>query len=666
MRVLGGTLGGEWERERRDMLFLMGAIALAVLPHVPFLPPWCTAGFAILFAWRLGLLFSGRGLPGTPLRIVAAGACTAAVLAQYDTLLGREAGVALLVLFLGLKLMELRARRDAFVVIFLCFFLLLTAFFRSQSPWAALASVLAVTLLLASMLTMQFGRVEASVGRRMRMVGVLVVQALPIAAALFVLFPRLSGPLWGLPEDAHAGRTGLSDTMTPGQIADLARNDEVAFRVQFPDGAPRPAAMYWRGPTLGHFDGATWRPVRRELGRAPRPEVDVAGGGRTLRYRTTLEPHSRRWLFALDVPVELPRAQGLAVSIAPEFDVLAADPVVARIRFEGAARLDARIGLNETRLSRQEWLQLPPGQARRTLEMAARWRAEESDPGRLVERALAMFRDNAFRYTLSPPLLPDDPVDRFLCETRAGFCAHYSSAFVVLMRALDVPARVVTGYQGGEHNASDDYWIVRQADAHAWAEVWIEGRGWVRVDPTSAVAPERIEHGAAGLGALGAARDGRAGPASDLLRRWRLSIDAVAHGWNQWVLSYDRTRQQSLLARFGLDATDPRELAGALAVALGIALALVALATLRPRGPRDPVEGAYARFCGRLGAIGAPRLPAETANGYLHRIDRLLEPPDAALARDIVARYNRLRYDPDTVTPERVRDLRRLVDAFKP
>ncbi|MFN9775982.1 MAG: DUF4129 domain-containing protein, partial [Burkholderiales bacterium] len=202
--------------------------------------------------------------------------------------------------------------------------------------------------------------------------------------------------------------------------------------------------------------------------------------------------------------------------------------------------------------------------------------------------------------------------------------------------------------------------------AHAWAEVWLEGRGWVRIDPTSAVAPERIERGASGRNAFGAAREGREGAASDLLRRWRLSIDAVAHGWNQWVLSYDRTRQQTLLARFGLDATDPRELAGALAGTLAIGLALVALATLRPRGPRDPVENAYLRFCDRLGAIGAPRAPDETASRYLHRVDRLLAPPDAALARDIVATYNRLRYDPETVTPERVRDLRRLVDAFKP
>ena len=667
MRVLGGTLGADWERERRDTLFLMGAIALAVAPQLRALPAWVAIGFGVLFLWRLGLVFSGHRLPGTPVRLVAAVACTAGVIAQYDTLFGRDAGVALLVLFLGLKLMEMRARRDLFVVIFLCFFLLLTGFFRSQSLGTAALTLVAVLGLVTAMLTMQYGQREVGVARRLRLAGVILLQALPLAGALFLLFPRLSGPLWGMPEDAHAGRTGLSDTMTPGQISQLARNEEVAFRVQFEGDAPPPAALYWRGPTLGHYDGRTWRPVRADVAGLPRPQADLPEGGRAVRYRTTLEPHSRRWLFALDVPVQLPRAPGLAVAVAPEFDVIAADPVVARLRYDGVARPDARIGLNETRLTLQNWLQLPPAQNRRTLEMAARWRAEDDDPARLVQRTLAMFRDNAFRYTLDPPLLPDEPVDRFLFETRAGFCEHYASAFVVLMRALDIPARVVTGYQGAERNPTDDYHIVRQADAHAWAEVWLAGRGWVRVDPTAAVAPERIERGSAVMGGQRAGVLSQSGLADiGLLRHWRFTLDSLAHGWNQWVLSYDRGRQQALLSRLGLDAADPRELAGALAGALALVIALIAAATMRPRGPRDPVERAYDAFCQRLAAIGAPRHRDETASRYLHRVDRLLGPSEAAHARDIVAAYNLLRYDPDTATPERVRQLRRLVESFRP
>ncbi|MEI7444355.1 MAG: DUF3488 and transglutaminase-like domain-containing protein, partial [Burkholderiales bacterium] len=558
MRVLGGTLGADWERERRDTLFLMGAILLAVLPHLAYLPAWTGAGFGLLFAWRLGLIFTGRGLPGGPVRLAAAGACTAGVLAEFDTVLGREAGVALLVLFLGLKLMEMRARRDVFVVIFLCFFLLLTGFFHSQSPFMAITAAAGVVALLGSMVTMQFGQREAPIARRFRMVMVLVGQAVPIAAVLFVLFPRISGPLWGLPDDANSGRTGMSDTMSPGQISNLAQDGSVAFRVEFTGPAPEPAQMYWRGPVLGHFDGRTWRPVRRELGEAPTATVEMPRTGRSIRYRSTLEPQPGRWLFPLEATVELPRAEGMPVTMSAELEALAAEPVPGRLRYESAARLDARTGLNETRLSRQEWLQLPPGEARRTLEMAARWRDEETDPERLVQRALAMFRDNGFRYTLQPPLLEGDPIDRFLFETRAGFCEHYSSAFVILMRALDIPARVVTGYQGAEANEAERYWIVRQSDAHAWTEVWLEGRGWVRIDPTASVAPDRIQRGAAGFARSAAADAAGGGRAPEWLLRMRMSLDGLTHGWNQWVLNYDRTRQQSLLASFGLDATDPR------------------------------------------------------------------------------------------------------------
>lgn len=669
LRVLGGRLGAQWERERRDTLFLMGAVALAVLPHAPHLPAWCSIGFFALFAWRLGLVFSGRWLPRPSVRWVAAAACTGAVVAQYHTLFGRDAGVALLVLFLGLKLMEMRARRDVFVVIFLCFFVMLTGFFYSQSIWSAAINVAALVALLAAMLTMQFDQREADIGRRFRIAGVLLAQALPVAAALFVLFPRISGPLWGLPDDAHAGRTGLSETMAPGQISQLARSEEVAFRVRFAGEPPPPALMYWRGPTLGAFDGRTWMPRRGDASPAPQPQARLpAAEGPGYRYQLTLEPHNRRWLFGLEVPGALPA--GLGATLGRDFDLLAAAPVTERIRYDGLAHPSAQIGLNESALSLRHWVQLPAGFNRRTLGMAADWRAEalargDEDPAHLVERALSYFRAQPFRYTLTPPLLARDGVDDFLFETRAGFCEHYASAFVVLMRALDLPARVVTGYQGGEPNPAGDYWIVRQADAHAWAEVWLPDRGWVRVDPTAAVAPERIERGSASLRA--GTQAGLAGLVdAPLLRQWRFSIDSMTHAWNQWVLSYDRGRQQALLARLGLDAADPAELVGLLAGLLALLTAAAALVTLRPRVPRDPVSRDYDAFCQRLAAIGAVRDRHETASRYLHRIDRLLEPKDAALARDIVATYNRLRYDPFTATPQHARDLKRLVRAFKP
>lgn len=665
--MLGGRLGTTWERDRRDTLFLMGAVLLSALPQSPYLPLWCSAGFLVLFAWRLGLLFSGRALPGATVRLAAAAAIIGAVLAQYQTLLGREAGVALLVLFLGLKLMEMRARRDLFVVIFLCCFLLLTGYFHSQSIWMAAATLLAVLTLVASMLTMQFRQEEIPIRRRLRYASVLLLQAIPVAVALFVLFPRPSGPLWGMPDDAFSARTGLSESMSPGEIANLAESQEVVMRVDFNGAAPPVSQMYWRGPSFGEFDGRVWRPARYGATSPPQPEVRVASqADDAVRYTATLEPAASRWVLALETATLVPVVADHRVTISPSFELVANDPLVERVRFDGEARLHAQTGRNESPLSLQNWLGLPPGYNPRTLEMAARWRAEGvTTVEDRIERAMDWLRRDHFIYTLTPPLLGRHTVDEFLFETKAGFCEHFSSAFVVLMRALGVPARVVTGYQGAEHNEVDDYWIVRQAHAHAWAEVWSPTRGWIRVDPTSAVAPERIEQGTVRANLRkDVARSGSATQA--WLRSWRLNLDGLTHSWNQWVLSYDKSRQQSLLNRFGLDITDWREAAGAIAGVLGLLLGAVALATLRPNAPKDPVERQFDEFCQRLAAIGADRLPHETANRYLYRIERLLDPEQSALAHDIVATYNRLRYDLGSSQRDILDHLKQMVRSFKP
>ena len=667
IRALGGRLGAAWERDRRDTLFLMGAVLLSALPQMIYLPLWCSAGFFILFVWRLGLIIGGRPLPGTPVRLIAAAAIIGGVYAQYHALLGREPGVALLVLFLGLKLMEMRARRDLFVVIFLCCFLLLTGYFHSQGIWMAAATMLAVLTLVASMLTMQFRQEEIPIRRRLRYAAVLMLQAIPVAAALFVLFPRPGTPLWGLPEDAGGARTGLSDSMSPGDIASLAESDEVVMRVQFDGSDPPPARMYWRGPTFGYFDGRIWRVSRAVATATPDPEVRVpAGRGLALRYTATMEPAPHRWLLALETPVEVPAVDGRRIAIAPTFEVLADEPLTERLRYVGSARFDAEFGRNETTASRQNWLRLPTGFNPRTMALADRWRADgAATVPELVGRAMNWLRDEAFSYTLTPPLLGRHSIDEFLFETRAGFCEHFSGAFVVLMRALGVPARVVTGYQGAERNSRDGYWIVRQSNAHAWAEVWSEDAGWIRVDPTSAVAPERIERGGLQTGRRSANR-GFAAAGQDWLRGWRLDFDGLTHAWNQWILAYDKSRQRSLLSRLGLDVTDWREVAGSFAGVLALVLGGVALTTLRPGKARDPVEQQFDEFCQRLAAIGADRQPHETANTFLYRIDRLLDPDSSALAHDIVATYNRLRYDLGSNQRDLLEPLKQMVRAFKP
>ncbi len=664
LRALGGAMGAQWERERRDTLFLMVPVLASVLPHLPHIPAWAGLAFAVLFGWRFALVLSGRWLPRASVRWVAAIGCCTAVYAQYGTLFGREPGVVLLVLFLGVKLMEMQARRDLFVVIFLCFFLLLTTFFHSQSIATAAVVVVALYGLLAAMLTMQYRRTEASIATRMRVVASMVAQALPLALVAFLLFPRAGTPLWGTGADESRATTGLSDSMTIGNIAQLGESDAIAFRVQFEGATPPNALLYWRGPVFGDFDGRTWRALAAPR-RLASPQIEPADdAAHRFSYDVTLEPSGRDWLFALEMPIEADAGRYRPALRLPDLQLVASAPVHERIRYRVVSQATFRIGVDESADNLRPWLALPAGFEPRTIALASRWRSSGDEPAALVERALAMFRDQPFRYTLEPPPLGPDAVDDFLFETRAGFCEHYASAFVVLMRAMSIPARIVTGYQGGERNPVDGYWLVRQADAHAWAEVWLAGRGWVRVDPTGAVDPARIEHGRR-LGGGFAAAAARAS-ALPWLHRIRFGFEAIGNAWNQWVLQYDRGRQQSLLSKLGVDVREGTQLAALLAAVLGTMIVAAALLTLRPRVVRTPLERCWDEFCARLSAIGLGRMLHETPSRYLARIERALGDDAVMQARRIVTTYERLRYEVVEPDREAVRNLRLAVQAFQP
>jgi len=631
--ALGGALGAQWERDRRDTLFLMLPVLASVLPHLPHIPAWAGIAFAVLFGWRLALVLSGRWLPRASVRWVAAIGCCAAVYAQYGTLFGREPGVVLLVLFLGVKLMEMQARRDLFVVIFLCFFLLLTAFFHSQSIATAAVVFVALYGLLTAMLTMQYRRAEASIAARAKLVGSMLAQAMPLAIVAFLLFPRAGAPLWGTSTDASRATTGLSDSMTVGNIAQLGESDAIAFRVQFDGPTPPNALLYWRGPVFGDFDGRTWRALAapHRLGAARIEAADDPS--QRFSYEVTLEPSGRDWLFALEMPVQADAGRRGAALRLPDLQLVASAPIDERIRYRVVSQTSFRVGVDESAQSLRPWLALPAGFDPRTIALASSWRNTGDGPEALV------------------------------FETRAGFCEHYASAFVVLMRAMAIPARIVTGYQGGERNPVDGYWLVRQADAHAWAEVWLAGRGWVRVDPTAAVDPARIERGrrvaaGAGAGAAGAS-------ALAWLHRVRFGFEAIGNAWNQWVLQYDGNRQRSLLSKLGIDAAGTR-LAALLAVVLAAMIVGAALLTLRPRVVRTPLERCWDEFCARLSAIGLGRMAHETPSRFLARIERALDDESLMQARRIVATYERLRYEVAEPEREAVRNLRLAVQAFQP
>jgi transglutaminase-like putative cysteine protease len=643
---------------RRAQRWLLAALLLVVLPHAGRLPVWIT-----LFVLGCGALHEylqhsdSRRLP-RPLLLTLTAAGSGGVFLHYGTLLGRNAGVALLVVMLALKLLETRRSRDALLVIYSSYFVVVTNFLFTQTPLIALYMFAVSIVITAALSVITHDSAQRPATDHLRLAATLTLQALPVMAILFVLFPRVVGPLWGLPGDAHSAVTGLSDTMRPGTISRLVESGATAFRAHFTGPEPEPGERYWRGPVLWETDGRTWstgRPVLR--GSAPAREQQLPGA--PLLQEITLEPHQRRWLPGLDRPV----AFSIPAMLTAGSDWLATRAVRERIRYTVTSYTRIRSEhLNP--LLRAAALQLPERPTPRLRDLAEGWRRAAGER-EVVARALAYFHDEPFVYTLRPPLLEDNPVEEFLFDSRRGFCEHYAAAFVLLMRNAGIPARVVTGYQGGEYNPIGDYWLVRQSDAHAWAEVWLEGSGWERVDPTAAVAPERIEHALD----VSSADDGAPArfrlPASGLLaggwRALRYTLDTLNNGWNQWVLSYGPGRQRELLGALGFHHASWKDMALLLLLGVGtVLLALAATMFLATRRPADPVLAGYHEFCRRMACIGVERRPAEGPLDFSRRIIRT-RPALASRVRAIIGLYIRLRYGtPAEATALRIR-FRRLI-----
>jgi transglutaminase-like putative cysteine protease len=648
-------------RDKADTLLLIGATVLVLLPHLRHLPPWISLLTGATLAWRALLTWRGRRMPQSSLLLPLAVASMGAVLVSFDTLLGREAGVAMLVLLVAFKMLEMHARRDLFVVIFLCFFLLLTTYFHDQGIGTAVLSIAAVMLLLATQLSFQFtGRVPP-LGVRLRWGAKIVGLAAPLALVLYFAFPRIQGPLWGMPQDARIGRSGLSDTMAPGQLSSLAQSDEAVFTVRFSGPVPAQPQLYWRGVVLGDFDGRTWRPPRSRTADslADRPQLLLYGV--PIRHQVTLEPIGTRYLFALDMARQAPRPEGVRAFVSAEREYSSADPVTTRVRYEVESYSEYR--LHPDRLGDPErWLELPAARNPLTRQMGADLRAI-AQPAERARQVLLRFRNEPFRYTLQPPTLGRDRVDEFMFGTRAGYCEHYASAFVVLMRAAGVPARVVTGYQGGERNPVNDVLTVRQADAHAWAEIWLESQGWVRVDPTAAVAPERVERSVVAPSTLPLGLE-RLNPLLNMqlqpdswLGQLRYQLAALDHGWQQLVLEYSPQRQRQLLDNAQRQLKQASVWAGLLALAMLLALWL----WQRRRVQGDPLDALYSRLCRRLAILGVPRAAHESPQAYAARLSGLPWPPtrkDAALR--FLALYGAYKYGPAPSDPGLHATLKRL------
>lgn len=680
LRALFGPQVSSAARERRDTIVLLLALALVVLPHFEHIAWWAISVLTALWVWRLWLALSQRPLPPRFAMLPLLIGATLAVFAEHRTLLGRDAGVTFLLMLLALKLLEMRARRDVFVVIFLAFFILLTQFLFGQGIVVAVMTLLAVALLFFVLVSVNLAEHDLPASRKAALVGGVMLKAVPLTLALFVLFPRLNGPLWGMPGEATGGRMGLSQNMTPGAIGRLLESDEIAFRVRFDAGAPPLAdQLYWRGPVLGQFTGRTWIVLPENLRGPTSTSLEVKADPRSVvEYTLTLEPHRRDWLFALEWPADVP-AVGVGsgrVRMNDDGQLIAGGLITERTRYSLRSYTQFNLGLNETPLSLRPWTQLPTGFNPRTLAFAGELR--KGTPGalqsrdadiKLVNAVLTKFRNENFVYTLEPPVLGRDSVDEFLFTTRQGFCEHYASAFVTLMRALDIPARVVTGYQGGEFNPVDGYLTVRQSDAHAWAEVWLESRGWVRADPTAAVAPERVQRG----GSPGALRTGPAinvgvgQRAFDLWRTLRFNWEAAENAWNQWVLSYSVERQRSLLSSLGL-RPDTATLAALLAFVLCVLLAVLGYVSLRHREQRDALGEILGLLRARLAGVGAEPRAHLGPRAMTQQLRGQLDESSFSSAQVLLARIELLRYSRagSRANAAQLRALKRDVRRFRP
>ncbi|MCK9538336.1 transglutaminaseTgpA domain-containing protein [Dokdonella sp.] len=649
----GPANGASLDRHAFGLLTLTVAATLAT--HLGHLPAWLLLplGAVLGLRWWSRMRRGAHRVAGW-VRLPLAGLLLAVVVVHYGNLFGREPGTMLGCGLLVLKLLETERARDARVALGFAGFVLMSALlFRQSLPFTVLICSVLV-LLLASLVALQpaMPRGPRAWRGELRVGALLLAASVPLAAVAFVLVPRLASPLWGAPGDGLEARTGLSEDMAPGSMTQLLIDDSPAMRVDFADAnPPPPAERYFRAILMWDFDGLTWSRGQGHSGR--RPE-GVAPLGAEIGYRVTLEPTQGRWLPALDMPLDAPRGAWLT----SDRTLFTVQPVTQPRQYRARSATRYRLAEQLDDAARARALALPTGFDPQARALAARWRLQGRDDAGVVQAALDLF-NASFTYTLSPPLLGRNAVDEFLFDTRRGYCEHYSSSFVFLMRAAGIPARVVTGYQGGWWNATYGYLLVRQSDAHAWAEVWLDGRGWVRVDPTAAVNPARIE---AGAGAT-AGDPRRAGPA--WLRELRNRVDIVNRLWTEGVLHFDALRQRGLLTPFGVVDARAGDLLLALAAALAATLLLATLWALRnsavPTG--DRLDRAWSRFLDRLARRGIRRRHNEGPQALLQRV-RAGAPALAAVIAPLVGEYAQLRYAQVQASPANVaalvRRLRRI------
>ena len=636
-------------RETRDTLFLLAVMAWTIVPHVSHLPLWCVVLAAAMLLWRAKLAVAHAPLPGRTVLFALLGISAGLTYWSFGTVLGKDPGVTMTVALTALKMLEARARRDAFVVFFLGFFLILTHFLYSQSMAVAVAMLVSVWGLLTSLVL-----ANMPVGRpSLKQVGWLSARTAllgaPLMVLMFMLFPRIA-PLWGVPKDG-ATPTGLSNSMRLGSVASVAQDDSVAMRIKFYGSQPPSNTLYFRGPVLAQFDGVEWRALTPSFPAAVTPRAELRVAGPVTKYEVTLEPQRLNVLPLLEATDQIEDIPGLRIRQGDDLQWTAERPVFERLRFDAQAHMTFRHGPQTPVQGLQEHVALPAGFNPRTVAWAQALRQEprhaNASPRVLAQSVLRHIRAGAYSYTLTPGLYGElDPratIDEFWLDRKIGFCEHFAVSFVVVMRAMGVPARIVTGYQGADAESVDGYTIVRQRNAHAWAEYWQAGEGWMRADPTSAVDPDRIDRGrslAPPPGIMASAFD-NIDPA--LMANLRANWEAVNNRWNQWVMSYSRNQQVDLLKRLGLSSTGWEDMVRLLIGALSALAASVALWAWWEQRRVEPWARQMIRLRAALKRVGISTADHEAPRKLAQRVREQLGEPGQAMA-DLLDTLDEQRY----------------------
>ncbi len=647
--------------DRVGVVELILVSELVVLwPLFNYLPSWIRVFCLSIIGLRFLMVYRQWKVPGRTISGILGVGVAGAIYYNYGTFLGRDAGVSLIVVMFSLKLLEMRWYRDAALILYLSFFIMVANFLFSQS--LLMAGYLILCILIVMTALQALNRIDGGADYKflLRQSSMMFLQAIPLMLIFFVFFPRFTEPFWQMPGNMK-GTTGISDSMTPGDIGSLVNFDEVAFRIEFAGDVPQSSELYWRGLVFSDFDGLTWSRERTGFQR----QSDVILAGKPYSYRILLEPHQRKWLYAMEMPESMPVARTTNENTwSRRFDLR------SRLTYSLTSYSGSSFGHELTSFERRANTQLPGDNNPR----ARRWAQQEyldnqTNPETYINSVLRKINTEPYAYTLNPGVMAADTVDDFWFNKQRGFCEHFSGTFVFLMRAAGIPARVVTGYQGGEMNPYADYMVVRQSDAHAWTEVWLSGKGWVRIDPTGAIHPSRVEVDLSYNWARREALFADVKPASwgqfspGLIDSVQLIWDTINNNWQSMIIDFDAEAQHDLFADLGFPSLSISELVKALVVFATLIMMFTALVLLRKRSRLDKTAMTYNKLNQKLARVGFTRKLTEGPVDFFQRV--ILRRPDLEnQLKPILQLYLSIRFRESRQTASQIIQFRKRVNSL--